>query len=156
MPGCGSGHEIPAFAAAGYQVTALDFSAEAIARVRGQHGHLRRVDFCCGDFFATAFAPGTFDLIYERTFLCALPLARRPALVAQTAAGLKPGGLLAGLYFFGPKEDGPPFGLEADEATALFGPQFDLVVDESIPAAETLPLFVSGERWQVRRRRATP
>lgn len=154
VPGCGSGHEIPAFANAGYQVTALDFSAEAIARVRRQLGHRADITLLCGDFFTAPFSPGSFDLIYERTFLCALPLARRAELVACTARWLRPGGQVAGLYFYGPKDDGPPFGLESEEAARLFDPQFELILDVAVPAQETLPLFADRERWQVRRRRA--
>jgi thiopurine S-methyltransferase len=142
-------------AAAGYHVTAIDFSPEAVARVQRQHGAAPNVALLCGDFFAAPFAPGAFDLVYERTFLCALPLARRRDLAATTAAWLKPGGLLAGLYFYGPKLEGPPFGLAAEEAAELFDADFELIADVPVPASETLPLFAASERWQVRRRRAT-
>jgi SAM-dependent methyltransferase len=155
VPGCGSGHEIPAFADAGYQVTAIDFADEAIARVRRLCGPRREVELICGDFFSAHFAPAAFNLIYERTFLCALPLACRAALAARTAHWVKPGGHVAGLYYYGPKDDGPPFGLERDEAERLFGTHFELIDDEEIPARETLPLFAGSERWQVRRRLTT-
>lgn len=153
VPGCGTGHEIPAFVAAGYRVTALDFSPAALTQVQRRHGRLPGVTFICGDFFTAPLSPATFDLIYERTFLCALPLERRSELVAQSAHWLRPGGLLAGLYFYGAKEDGPPFGLTPSEAGDLFSPHFTLIADESVPAAETLPLFAGYERWQVRQRR---
>lgn len=153
VPGCGSGHEIPAFASAGYRVIALDFSVAAIERVRRLHGRIPGVELIGGDFFTASFAPASFDLIYERTFLCALPLARRPELAARAATWLKPGGYLAGLYFHGPKDDGPPFGLEPGEAETLFAAHFELIADVPVPAHETLPLFANRERWQVRRRR---
>lgn len=154
IPGCGSGHEIAAFAWAGYRVTAIDFSPAAVARARA---HLPPELGGCvieGDFFTTAFADASFDLIYERTFLCALAPAMWPAVTKRLAGLLAKDGTVAGLYFFGDKEDGPPFGLDAAEPAALFDPHFKLYRDEPVPGGESLPLFVGRERWQERRKRA--
>ena len=152
IPGCGSGHEITAFAAAGYQVNAIDFSPPAVAQARANVGPALAERIVEGDFFTHDFADAPFDLIYERTFLCALPPDLWPRIVARTAALLKPGGVLAGIYFFGAKDDGPPFGLAEDEAAALFASRFVLVADRPIPATESLPMFTERERWQERRR----
>ncbi len=38
VPGCGSGYEVSMLAQAGFDVTALDYAAEAIARTRGKLG----------------------------------------------------------------------------------------------------------------------
>ena len=35
VPGCGSGHEVAALDAAGFAVTAIDYSAQAVAQVIG-------------------------------------------------------------------------------------------------------------------------
>jgi hypothetical protein len=105
-----------------------------------------------GDFFTHDFAAAPFDLVYERTFLCALPPELWPKIIARTAALLKPGGTLAGIYFFGEKDDGPPFGLAPEEPAKLFNREFVLVADEPIAAAESLPIFSGRERWQERRR----
>jgi SAM-dependent methyltransferase len=151
IPGCGSGYETVAFADAGYDVTALDFSAQAVRRAKSNVGPVLADRVIEGDFFTHDFGAITpFDLIYERTFLCALPPDTWPRLVARTAALLKPGGLLAGLYFFGDKDDGPPFGLAPGEPETLFAGEFTLVADEAIPAAESLVLFADHERWQER------
>lgn len=152
IPGCGSGHEIVAFAAAGYAVTAIDFSPPAAARARASAGPRLAETVVEGDFFTYDFPAAPFDLIYERTFLCALPPALWPKVVARTAALLKPGGALAGIYYFGEKEDGPPFGLAPEEPAGLFAPGFVLVADQPIPAAESLPIFAGKERWQERRK----
>jgi len=153
VPGCGSGYEIVAFAQAGYDVTALDFSAEAVRRARANVGEALASRVLEGDFFNHDFGRAApFDLVYERTFLCALPPDTWPALVARTAALLAPGGVLAGIYFFGDKEDGPPFGLAAGELDELFAGKFTLTHDEPVPDAESLPLFAGRERWQERRR----
>lgn len=153
IPGCGSGYEVRAFAEAGYDVTAVDFSPPAVERARALVGPRLADTVIEGDFFKHEFAGAPFDLVYERTFLCALPPDRWREIVRRTAVLLKPGGTLVGIYFFGEKDDGPPFGLEAQEPATLFDAEFLLVDDRPIPAAESLPLFAGRERWQERRRR---
>jgi SAM-dependent methyltransferase len=153
IPGCGSGYEIAAFAGAGYRVTAIDFSPTAVAHARANVGPALAECVVEGDFFTHDFAAAPFDLVYERTFLCALPPELWPKIVARTAALLKPGGVLAGIYFFGDKDDGPPFGLAADEPPQLFDDRFIRVADAPVPPAESLPLFAGRERWQERRRK---
>lgn len=152
IPGCGSGYEIAAFAAAGYSVTAIDFSPPAVARAKANLPAALAERVVEGDFFTYDFPAAPFDLIYERTFLCALPPPLWPAIVHRTAALLKAGGTLAGLYFFGEKDDGPPFGLDPEQPAQLFNERFALVDDRAVPAGESLPLFVDRERWQERRR----
>ena len=151
IPGCGSGYEIVAFAEAGYDVLALDFSREAVQRAKRKVGPALAPRVREGDFFTLDFgATATFDLIYERTFLCALSPDMWPRIVARTAELLRPGGRLVGIYFYGGKEDGPPFGLTSGEAEQLFHERFVLTKDEPIPPAESLPLFAGRERWQER------
>ena len=153
IPGCGSGYEIGAFARAGYAVTALDFSPPAVARARRQAGPDLAPCIAEGDFFTHTFAAAPFDLIYERTFFCALPPPQWPAIVSRMAGLLKPGGRLVGFFFFGDKEDGPPFGLTAEEAAALFDPLFETMLSLPVPPAESLPLYAGREQWQERQRR---
>ena len=153
IPGCGSGHEIAAFAAAGWEVTAIDFSPPAVAQARARLGPALAGRVVLGDFFTHAFSAAPFDLVFERTFLCALPPDLWSRIAERTAALLKPGGALAGIYFIGNKEDGPPFGLAPGEAEKLFARDFALVAEVAIPAAESLALFAGCERWQERRRR---
>ncbi|HZP59341.1 MAG TPA: methyltransferase domain-containing protein [Opitutaceae bacterium] len=151
IPGCGSGYEVAAFAAAGCRVTAIDFSPPAVDRARAHVGPVLADRIVLGDFFTHPFSPASFDLIYERTFLCALPPARWPLIARRLGELLKPGGRLVGFFFFGDKDDGPPFGLAAGEAGHLFDSAFTLETDE--PVADSLPLFAGGERWQIRRRK---
>jgi SAM-dependent methyltransferase len=155
VPGCGSGYEIVALADAGYAVTAIDFSPPAVERARRHVGPALAEHVIEGDFFTHDLPAAPFDFIYERTFLCALPPEMWPRLVHRLASLLAPGGTLAGIFCFGPKEDGPPFGLAPDEPAALFDHHFVLVDDRPIPADESPPIFAGQERWQERRRRQT-
>jgi len=148
VPGCGSGYEVRAFAAAGHEVVAIDFSAAAIEaahHVLGDLGHLA----VQGDFFA--HPAGEFDLVYERAFLCALPRTHWPRWAARVAEVVRPGGRVAGFFFWRDDERGPPFGLQGGELERLLAPAFDRI--EDAPVADSIPVFAGGERWQVWRRR---
>ncbi len=143
IPGCGSAHEALWLARAGWTVRAIDFSADAVAAARAQLGTfaplVEQADFFT---YRPPFDPGW---VYERAFFCALPLARRRDYVERMAALLAPGGLLAGFFFFGDAQKGPPFGVERRELDTLLAPHFDLVEDE--PVDDSLPVFQGRERW---------
>jgi thiopurine S-methyltransferase len=150
VPGCGSGYEIRTLHDAGWAVLGLDFSTAAVAqarRVLGPLGHLVRH----GDFFAPAPDLGGFSLVYERTFLCALPPELHQAYARRMAELIVPGGLLCGFFFHGPEPEPPPHALDPGQVLALLHPAFEMVEDRPVP--DSLPLFSGKERWQVWRRR---
>ncbi len=149
IPGCGAAREVSAFANAAWPVTAIDFSAEAVARARavlGPQGSL--VEH--GDFFEPTLANKGFTLVYESAFLCALPHHRRAAWAAQISRVLPPGGLLAGYFFFGESPKGPPFGISQTALLSLLLPAFELVEDVEPP--DSIAVFRGLERWMVWRR----
>ncbi len=149
VPGCGSGYEVRAFAEHGDDVLGIDFSdaaIEAAQRALGELAHRVRK----ADFFAFAEAP--FDLVYERTFLCALPRREWPRWARCIAERIRAGGLLAGFFFFDDNERGPPFGISAQDLHALLDPAFTLAEDEAVPAAQSVPVLAGKERWQVWKR----
>jgi SAM-dependent methyltransferase len=148
VPGSGSGYEVQAFAAAGHDVVAIDFSPAAIEAARSVLGELGRV-LLQGDFFAHPL--GEFDLVYERAFLCALPRPHWPRWAARVAEVLQPGGRLAGFFFWSDDERGPPFGLKRGELEALLSSAFDQI--EDVAVADSIPVFAGRERWQIWRRR---
>ena len=135
-----------AFHEAGYEVTALDFSSGAIERARAVLGPFAR-SVQLGDFFKHEFGEQRFDLIYERTFLCALPPSRWPDYAARMAELLEAGGRLAGIFLYGHASDGPPFPLPEGREKELLGERFDLARSEPLPPS--LPVFEGmEERWQ--------
>jgi SAM-dependent methyltransferase len=148
IPGCGSGYEVRAFAAAGHDVVAIDFSPAAIAAARGVLGGLGQL-LVQGDFFAHPL--GLVDLVYERAFLCALPRPHWPRWAGRVAEVVHPGGRLAGFFFWSDDERGPPFGLKRGEIEALLAPAFNLIEDAGV--ADSIPVFAGRERWQIWRRR---
>ncbi len=149
IPGCGSAWEAAHLAAAGWPVTALDFSPTAVAKAREVLGPAA-VDLLCADFFT--FAPARpIELIYERAFLCALPRKLWADWGRRVAELLPPGGLLAGYFFVCDQPKGPPFGILAEQLEELLAGNFARVEDS--PAGDSLPVFAGRERWQVWRRR---
>jgi SAM-dependent methyltransferase len=145
IPGCGSGYEVRAFAEAEHEVLAIDFAPAAVERTRqnlGPLAHLVRL----ADFFEFDFTR-PFDLVYERAFLCALPRRLWPGYAPRVAELLRPGGRLAGFFFFDDGERGPPFGLKAGELETLLGGRFDRIADS--PVSDSIPIFAGKERWQL-------
>jgi SAM-dependent methyltransferase len=150
IPGCGTGYEVACLSEAGWDVTAIDFSAAAVETARRELGPwAQRV--VQADFFEF-LPPRPVELIYERAFFCALPPRQRAAIVARWAELLPPGGLLAGFFFFDDAPKGPPFGIVAAELDALLAPFFARI--EDFPVSDSLPVFAGKERWQVWRRLA--
>ena len=150
IPGCGTGYEVRFLAQAGFEVTAIDFSEEAIEAARrelGPHAHLLRL----ADFFGFEGDQVPFDAIYERAFLCSLPRRMWDDWARRTAQLATPGGLLFGLFFFDDNAKGPPFGIGVAELDALLAPEFELIENE--PASGSIPTFAGRERWQVWRRK---
>ncbi len=155
VPGCGSGHEVIALAEAGFDVLAIDFAAQAIAAARrvvpaelAAHA-LRQADFFSFDAdLAEPRATPPFDWIYERAFIPALPPARWPAWAQRVAALLRPGGMLAGLFFVDAalpeRRSGPPFVATVAELETLLGGAFTCTSAARLPADEVLPCLAGG------------
>ena len=146
VPGCGSGYEVRAFADHGHDVLAIDFSDAALDAARRELGKLadrvRKADFF-------SFDADPFDLVYERAFLCALPRRMWPQWAARVAELVRPGGELAGFFYFDDNESGPPFGIAARALAVLLRDHFALESEMAIPSSQSIPVFQGKERWQV-------
>ena len=150
VPGCGSGYEVKLFAEHGDDVIGIDFSDAALAAARHTLGKLAdRVSKA--DFFAFRAPP--FDVVYERTFMCAWPPRERRRWAEHVAELVRADGLLVGFFFLADKERGPPFGTAAPELHALLDAPFALVEDEAVPPEQSVSVLAGHERWQVWQRR---
>lgn len=156
VPGCGAAYEVVALDDAGFSVTAIDYSTQAVARARALLGDARADrTLRLADFFAVDIAP--VDFVYERAFVAALPPALWPRWAARVAQLLVPGGALAGLFVLeeavpSPRR-GPPFVTTLDELRALLAPDFELASADAVPAHESLPVFAGREHWLTWRHR---
>ena len=151
IPGCGRAWELVYLSQAGWDATAIDFSASAVATARAAAGAWgARVHEA--DFFE--WAPSTpLQMIYERAFLCSMPPHMWPQVAERWAALLAPGTLLAGFFFFDDMPKGPPFGISRARLSQLLHPYFFCIEDTAV--ADSVPVFAGKERWQVWQR-ATP
>jgi SAM-dependent methyltransferase len=146
IPGCGSGYEVRAFHGTDHDVTAIDFSATAVAHAKELLGPLGD-KVVHGNFFRHDFADKRYGLIYERGFLCSLPQTKWPEYASRMADLLLPGGRLVGLFLYGQEPEPPPYPLTKESAKELFGKSFQLVHDDSV-TAKSVPVYQGMEHWQ--------
>lgn len=129
VPGCGSGHDVRALAAAGLSAVGLDLAPSAVARATAypQVGNERYLQ---GDLFDSDWrAAVNCSAVWEHTCFCAIDPAWRARYVATVAALLAPGRCLVGVFYLHPeaRDDGlagPPFGVGEEELVATLAPAF--------------------------------
>jgi SAM-dependent methyltransferase len=135
IPGGGNCYEIEYLYLKGFLNTyLLDISPLPIQNIQSRNPNIPSAHLLCGDFFKHA---GTYDLILEQTFFCALNPHLRKAYVAHMHRLLKPGGKLVGLLFDAPlNAEHPPFGGNAQEYTSLF--ENDFIIHKMEPCANSI------------------
>lgn len=126
VPGCGVGHDAALVRAVNKgEVVGLDIADEAIERATSRYADLE-ISWEAGDLFTKE---GAFDLVFEHTCFCAIPVERRSDYVKAMGRLIPAGGYLAGIFFLNPDhegEEGPPFGVTLEELTDFFGGEFYL------------------------------
>jgi hypothetical protein len=65
---------------------------------------------------------------------------------------VRPGGELAGFFFFDDNDRGPPFGISQTRLDELLQPFFLLEANVDIPPVDSIAVFKGKERWQVWKR----
>jgi SAM-dependent methyltransferase len=132
VPGCGSGHDVRAFAAAGFEAWGLDFAPSAVrwsiesTRKSGLTATFRQMDFL------RDAPPKQFDWLFEHTLFCAIQPGERSEYLDALLRWLKPGGYYLSVFYFIPDEDGPPFGVARPEILERFGPHLE-ILEEWVP-----------------------
>jgi cyclopropane fatty-acyl-phospholipid synthase-like methyltransferase len=126
VPGCGTGHDVRAWAAAGFTVTGCDLAPSAIQLAREKTAAAGlSAEFVLEDFLTTAVTR-PYDWIFEHTLFCAIDPARRNEYVTAVLARLEAGGNYLAVNYLIPDKDGPPFGTTREELMNRFSPHFDL------------------------------
>ena len=128
VPGCGRGHEVIFFAENGFEVTAVDFSLGAINHLKStvQERKLKCEILHMSFFEIDAVHNGTFDVVIEQTFFCAISPEQRTSYVSTVARALKQGGMLAGLFYHTEEEGGPPFNTTREDIVKHFSDSFEI------------------------------
>ncbi len=167
VPGCGSGADARALAAAGFSVDAEDISPAALAAAAAAGAADARgaaaaaaaggsVALAARDFFA-ADAPRGYAGAWDYTFCAALPVAMRGAWAAAMARRLAPRGRLVCLLFpvaaeaggaGGGDGGGPPFNMApADIDAELARAGFARAALAPVPPARSHAARAGREWW---------
>lgn len=149
IPGCGNAYEAAYLVNQGFNnIMLIDIAPEAVKRLQQKFSAHPEVRIACADFFQHE---GSYDLIIEQTFFCAIPPERRMEYAHKAFSLLKNHGKIAGLLFnriFG--QSGPPFGGSITEYFPIFNPYFEIKIMEvcynSIPPRAGTELFILLEK----------
>ena len=123
IPGAGNAYEAEYLWRQGFANTFVaDFAPAPLANLKQRCPDFPAAQLLLADFFELT---GSYDLILEQTFFCALAPSLRPAYARQCYRLLVPNGRLAGVLFdthFEGHE--PPFGGTVAEYRSYFEPYF--------------------------------
>jgi SAM-dependent methyltransferase len=127
VPGCGTGHDVRAWASAGFEAAGYDLAASAIQLAQERTvGTGVAASFHMADFLRDDPAE-PFDWLFEHTLFCAIDPKRRDEYVRAVLRWLKPAGQFLAVHYLIPDEDGPPFGTTREEILERFSPHFELL-----------------------------
>lgn len=128
IPGCGNAHEAMFLLENGFtDITLVDISKVLVDKLQTELKTYIQSGFCKVihlDFFKIT---GTFDLVIEQTFFCALDPILRNKYVDKMYDILAPQGKLVGLLFNRDFEGGPPFGGNIKSYRSLFFQKFEIL-----------------------------
>lgn len=150
IPGAGNAYEAIYLAEKGFtNITVIDIAPAVTAKLQASltKEYRERITVITGDFFAHT---GTYDLIIEQTFFCAIDPSLRKKYIEKVKSLLAGNGKLAGLLFNKDFENGPPFGGSEDEYRQLFSSSLRIrkleACNNSIPPRAGTELFVILEK----------
>lgn len=128
VPGCGMGHDAVFLQVNGMITVAADISETAIelAKLRSNKVIWRHMDIF---FPPPENMLRIFNLVWEHTCFCAIPLEKRADYVAAMSRLLDTGGYLAGVFFTNTGislAEGPPFYSTREEVIKTFSTHFTL------------------------------
>lgn len=149
VPGCGTGNDVRAWAAAGFSVTGLDLAPSAV-RIAGEKTRAAGLNACYHQRNFLEEEPfATFDYVFEHTLFCAIDPSRRDDYGRAVLRWLKPGGQFVAIHYMLRDGSEPPFGCTQEELMERFLPHFDLLqgfVPRSHPNRTGLELLLWWRR----------
>jgi hypothetical protein len=125
IPGAGNSHEFEYLNQNGFKnVYVLDFAQSPLNSIKNRIPDCNPNQLIKSDFFEHE---GTYDLILEQTFFCALDPELRTKYVQKMKSLLATNGKIVGVLFQFPlTEVGPPFGGSKEEYIELFQNDFNI------------------------------
>lgn len=145
IPGCGNAYEAEYLLEKGFKnVQLIDISGVIVEELQEKFKNNQAIKIIHGDFFELE---GSYDLILEQTFFCAIDPSLRQLYAKKTHQLLNNNGRIAGVLFN--REFGntlPPFGGNQIEYTEYFKALFNIKTMEtcynSIPPRANSELFI--------------
>lgn len=131
VPLCGKSKDMIWLRDQGLKVTGVELSEKAVEEFLHSHSQ-ENITLICGDFFRFQ-EPESFDYVYDRAALVALPYEMREEYVKVIYRSLKPGGkiLLITYQYHANELQGPPFSISDEEIERLFRKNFTIELYES-------------------------
>ena len=127
IPGCGTGHDVRAWARAGFEAWGFDLAPSAIRLAAEKTAAAGlRTSFRQSDFLKDA-PEQTFDWLFEHTLYCAIDPSQRDEYVRAVERWLRPDGQFLAVHYMIRDKEGPPFGSQQEELMERFSPGFELV-----------------------------
>lgn len=122
IPGCGNAYEATYLLDQGFtNITVVDIAPTLVQNLKSKFEGNKSIKIVLDDFFEHQ---GTYDLILEQTFFCALPPAMRQKYVWKMHQLLCKKGILSGVLFNRDFDVSPPFGGNLKEYEILFQDAF--------------------------------
>ena len=152
IPGCGNTYEAEYLLEKGFaNITVIDIAPTLVEKLKEKFKNTTAIRIIQGDFFEHK---GSYDLILEQTFFCALPPQMRQKYVWKMHHLLSKNGKIAGLLFNRSFEVSPPFGGNTTEYEQLFSEAFHLKILETsynsvTPRAQSELFFVFEKKSEV-------
>src|SRR4051812_32996839 len=105
VPGCGTGHDVRAWASAGFKVSGFDLAPTALQLAREKTNSAGLTATFEQRNFLEDAPPQPFDWLFEHTLFCAINPARRDDYMKALVRWLKPGGQFLAVFYTIPDTD---------------------------------------------------
>jgi SAM-dependent methyltransferase len=144
IPGCGNAYEAEYLLQLGFtNITIVDIAPDLVNNLQQKFDNYKQIKVVNNDFFELT---GSFDLIIEQTFFCALPPKLRQLYAYKMYHLLSPNGRLIGLLFNRQFDKNPPFGGSILEYEQLFKIAFNFstinICDNSVKPRANSEVFI--------------
>jgi SAM-dependent methyltransferase len=145
--GAGRGHDARLFAGYGFEVTAVDFSSQAVQEMQRLADPVAPVEILQHDIFTLPETlNNSFDYLLEYTCFCAIDPNRRAEYADLVTRLLKPNGFYIDLAFpLDGREGGPPFVVTEAEIFDLFQTRGFKLLSREKPAESVSPRLHAEE-----------
>lgn len=142
IPGAGNAYELSYLLKKDFTyVSIIDIAPKLVDRLKEKHSD-SNAEIIQGNFFELK---GTYDLILEQTFFCAIQPSLRKNYVQKAHDLLSKNGKICGVLFDREFEGGPPFGGNKSEYQELFKDLF--IINKLEECNNSHPARQGNEVW---------